>query len=79
MRDFFQPFTILAGLPRAEIYELIAPDILHQLIKGVFMDHLVAWIKVYLEKMRGSANAKKIMDDIDRRFVLHSSVRPCME
>ncbi|KAH8980296.1 hypothetical protein EDB86DRAFT_2835417 [Lactarius hatsudake] len=35
------PFT--HSFPRADIHELLAPDLLHQVIKGVFKDHLVAW------------------------------------
>ncbi|KAI9453726.1 hypothetical protein HD554DRAFT_2169350 [Boletus coccyginus] len=37
-----EPFT--AHFPRADIHELIAPDLLHQLIKGTFKDHLVSWV-----------------------------------
>ncbi|KAG1838891.1 hypothetical protein F4604DRAFT_1885392 [Suillus subluteus] len=35
------PFT--NDFPRADIHELLSPDILHQIIKGTFKDHLVDW------------------------------------
>ncbi|KAG1782102.1 hypothetical protein EV702DRAFT_1177148 [Suillus placidus] len=40
------PFT--NDFPRADIRQLIAPDILHQIIKGCFKDHLVTWVEKYL-------------------------------
>lgn len=62
---FFQPFT--NDFPRADIHILIAPDILHQIIKGTFKDHLVTWVEQYLELQHGKTRAKEILDDIDRR------------
>ena len=60
-----QPFT--DGFPRASIYLLLAPDILHQLIKGTFKDHLVEWVTKYLEDIHGKSKAKEILADIDWR------------
>ncbi|KAH9028893.1 hypothetical protein EDB85DRAFT_1969124 [Lactarius pseudohatsudake] len=60
------PFT--SHFPRADIYELLAPDILHQLIKGTFKDHLVTWVEEYLEAEHGPTQAREIMDDIDKRI-----------
>ncbi|KAJ7778850.1 hypothetical protein DFH07DRAFT_1033789 [Mycena maculata] len=60
------PFTWT--FPRADIYELLSPDLLHQVIKGTFKDHLVTWVGEYLEALHGPSAAKKIMADIDRRI-----------
>jgi hypothetical protein len=61
----FQPFT--HNFPHTDIHKLLAPDFLHQVIKGVFKDHLVAWVGLYLEHVHGKTRAHDIMGDIDRR------------
>ncbi|KAF8873949.1 hypothetical protein BD779DRAFT_1613631 [Infundibulicybe gibba] len=60
------PFT--AGFPRADIHELISPDLLHQVIKGSFKDHLVEWVTEYVKQVNEPAEASKILADIDRRI-----------
>jgi hypothetical protein len=62
-----QPFT--NDFPRADIHELLAPDLLHQIIKGSFKDHLVEWVERYLLQEHGKTRANIILDDIDRRYV----------
>jgi hypothetical protein len=60
----FQPFT--HSFPWANIHELLSPDLLHQVIKGIFKDHLVLWVGLYLEHIHGKACAHEIMGDIDQ-------------
>ncbi|KAG1866709.1 hypothetical protein F4604DRAFT_1682781 [Suillus subluteus] len=60
------PFT--NDFARANIHELITPDILHQLIKGTFKDHLVDWIERYLYQTHSKKEVECIMDDIDQRI-----------
>ncbi|KAM6496272.1 hypothetical protein JOM56_008978 [Amanita muscaria] len=61
-----EPFT--SSFPRADIYELVTSDLLHQVIKGTFKDHLVTWVGEWLEIEHGRARATAIMADIDRRI-----------
>jgi len=62
-----QPFTM--KFPRADIHELLTSDLLHQVIKGAFKDHLVQWVEDYLKLMHGPSKAESILDEIDRRYV----------
>ena len=65
-----QPFT--DHFPRAEI--CLAPDILHQLIKGVFKDHIVEWIEEFIYRVNVLSKAKSVIAEIDSRYVsIHSN------
>ncbi len=72
----FQPFT--NDFPGADIHELLAPDLLHQIIKGTFKDHLVTWIGGYLYLTHSKAEADRILDDIDHRCLYILSALPCI-
>ncbi|KAK7684404.1 hypothetical protein QCA50_012351 [Cerrena zonata] len=60
------PFT--NDFPRADIHELLSGDILHQVIKGTFKDHLVTWVCDYLVAEHGETRGNEILDEIDRRI-----------
>ncbi|KAH9990721.1 hypothetical protein BJV77DRAFT_1060934 [Russula vinacea] len=60
------PFT--AEFPRADIHELLCSDLLHQIIKGMFKDHLITWVGEYLIIVHGPTCAAAIMADIDHRI-----------
>ncbi|KAF4581453.1 hypothetical protein EYR38_002781 [Pleurotus pulmonarius] len=66
LRSDVVPFT--HRFPRADIHELITPDLLHQLIKGTFKDHLVTWVQDYILQAHPKSVALAIIQDIDRRI-----------
>jgi hypothetical protein len=47
---------------------LMSCDLLHQVIKGTFKDHLVSWVNEYLHLEHGEKRALEIIQDIDRRY-----------
>ncbi|KAF7354560.1 hypothetical protein MSAN_01369100 [Mycena sanguinolenta] len=66
IRSDVVPFT--HGFPRADIHELLSSDLLHQVIKGTFKDHLVTWVNEYLHLEHSEKRALEIIQDIDRRL-----------
>ncbi|KAI9453314.1 hypothetical protein BJY52DRAFT_1205512 [Lactarius psammicola] len=62
------PFTM--AFPRSNIHELLAPDLLHQIIKGAFKDHIVDWVERYIKENNSKAQANRILADIDRRIAV---------
>ncbi|KAJ7784883.1 hypothetical protein DFH07DRAFT_1054423 [Mycena maculata] len=66
IRSDVMPFT--SYFPRADIHELLSSDLLHQVIKGTFKDHLVSWVNEYLHIEHREKRALEIIQDIDRRI-----------
>ncbi|KAG9120223.1 hypothetical protein FRC07_004366, partial [Ceratobasidium sp. 392] len=71
LKPFGKPFW--ADLPHANIFSALTPDILHQLHKGVFKDHLMEWCLTLVRRLnQGSA------DKVDYRYMAmpdHSNLR----
>ncbi|KAF9489415.1 hypothetical protein BDN71DRAFT_1490935 [Pleurotus eryngii] len=60
------PFT--SAFPRADIHEMLSMDLLHQVIKGTYKDHLVEWVVDYINAKNLPADAARILADIDQRI-----------
>ncbi|KAF8598297.1 hypothetical protein BDV93DRAFT_534372 [Ceratobasidium sp. AG-I] len=70
LKPFGKPFW--ADLPHTNIFSCLTPDILHQLHKGVFKDHLMDWCLRLVKHLQGS------VDNVDYRYKAmphHSSLR----
>ncbi|QRV84442.1 hypothetical protein RhiJN_12458 [Ceratobasidium sp. AG-Ba] len=70
LKPFGRPFWV--DLPHTNIFSCLTPDILHQLHKGVFKDHLMAWCLALVKHADGS------MDNVDYRYKAmpkHSGLR----
>ncbi|CAE6452458.1 unnamed protein product [Rhizoctonia solani] len=65
LRPFGRPFW--ANLPHCDIFSALTPDILHQLHKGVFKDHLMKWC---LELVNQSE-----FNDLYKAMLRHSNLR----
>ena len=57
------------SFPHTDIHELLAPNLLHQLIKGVSKDHLVEWVLVYLHVRHGEKKLLEIIEDVDHEYL----------
>ncbi|KAI0000685.1 hypothetical protein BJV74DRAFT_876935 [Russula compacta] len=57
-----------SDFPRADIHELLSPDLLHQVIKGIFKDHIVMWVNEYLLEVHGETRGLEIIADIDHHI-----------
>ncbi|KAG9107022.1 hypothetical protein FRC07_008704, partial [Ceratobasidium sp. 392] len=70
LKPFGKPFW--ADLPHANIFSSLTPDILHQLHKGVFKEHLMEWCLTLIRRSQGSAT------NVDYRYMAmpqHSNLR----
>lgn len=52
------------SFPRVDIHELLAPDLLHQVIKGTFKDHIVDWATHHIQDSHLKSRVAEILAGI---------------
>jgi hypothetical protein len=52
----------------------LSPDLLHQVIKGAFKNHIIMWVNEYLLELHGEAWGLEIIADIDHQYAFSKSV-----
>ena len=62
------------GFPQADIHELLTSDLLYQVIKGTFKDHIIMWVNQFLVKTHREAHALEIMANIDHQYMVSHSL-----
>jgi hypothetical protein len=60
-----------ASLPHVSVYSTFTPDVLHQLHKGIFKDHLVKWSVAILGKAEVDKRFQRIPDHPGIRKFIH--------
>lgn len=71
-----QPFT--SYFPRANIHQMICQDLLHQVIKGMFKDHLITWVVDYIQCSNSDGDTSRLLNELDHQWVVFHNVVCCI-